>query len=666
LIGAAFGAIAVGGFALWADSYAAHGLDAVWRTTWGGREVLVERRVEHRTAFPNVHRPQSRYVQAWDFERWGIPDRIPSFDVTLRGTLEVPPGAPRRIRAVSPGEATLRVDGRDAHSSLLLPGVHAVEARWRRGRSRQTALEFQWAEGISAAFEEIPSRAFRPSSGSWPPLRRALWIAAVPGSLLVAGGLFLVLRAAVPEVRRRRLGIAIGAAILALAMVYRLFDYAVMPPWSENADELFATWNGWQLLEDGTTRGWTFWPKEYGDRVDRENIRYFKWQWAVVSPTFEHPPLLHVLVGAAAKLGGASHWAHSRLRHTRLVPIALSGVTLILMMAIGRKLDPGGAGPLLGALLYAVLPPIVLQTRVVKEEALLVPLSLLGLLLFLRWRDDGERNRDIALAGFVMGLCASVKVPGAFFVPALLVLVLERRRWRAACVAGAAGVLGLSLLFLYAAAIDWDLFWFTTFKQASFRPAHWNMLLPFFTGARINRNWVGSGWLVFLWIAYVATMFSRGRGADSVMVVPPLVYLVAIAVASGTWNFGWYVLPVYPFLCLGAGQFLAELWRRPDFLRGWIFVALPLLYLMNFTTGAKPGEEAGLVLHPQIYAFLAGSLTPYLLVQVFPSRRIVSLARVATAIGLATLVLLSGCFVANYDAHYVTYKNFDLVSYDVP
>ena len=72
--------------------------------------------------------------------------------------------------------------------------------------------------------------------------------------------------------------------------------------------------------------------------MEREPYFYFSDQpMQIITPYFEHPPLMHLLVGAAAKLGGAGHWAHARLEDTRLVPIALSMLCgLGLTCALGR------------------------------------------------------------------------------------------------------------------------------------------------------------------------------------------------------------------------------------------------------------------------------------------------------------------------------------------
>ena len=77
------------GLAALADGYFAHGWSARWYwTDADGERHLVDRTVEHRTTFPNVHRPIARYVQGWPFERLARPEDLPEIDAELRARRE--------------------------------------------------------------------------------------------------------------------------------------------------------------------------------------------------------------------------------------------------------------------------------------------------------------------------------------------------------------------------------------------------------------------------------------------------------------------------------------------------------------------------------------------------------------------------------------------------
>jgi len=665
-------ALAILAMGLFADVYARHGLFASWRVLHEDQLLELSRTTEHRTAFENVNRPLSRYFQDWNFERLGVPDHLPTLDVRFEALLEIPPGPPRFIRAACPNWHRVLIDNGLADDRAIDPGVHRLTVFWHgevQGRAAAnwyttmpTSLELEWGvPGLNASeplFGTIPRTALTPPHTSWPPLRVTLWIAAP----LLAVVFALLGMWAWTAHRRRRLTILGMIAVGLLGTGLRLFDYGVMPEFRENPDELFATWSGWQLLDDGSTRGWSLWAAEYGERVEHEEFQYFrKRPFRIIRPYLEHPPLAHVLAGGAARIGGASEWAFAKLKHTRLVPIALGILSLILVMLIARRLDGPGMSPLVAGLLYAAMPMIVLQSRVIKEEALLTPLMLGSFLFFLRWRDDGERITNLVVAALLAGLCPLAKVPGAVFIPVLVMLLTAQRRYRLAFQVGLFSVATACLLFVYAYGVDWDLFWFTLGKQAGGRPSHWNIFPRFFDDPLVNHNLVGRGLLIFLWIGWAASTFRRKNEDRSLMVLPTLVYLAAIAVPSGSWTFGWYLMPIYPFLCMGAGKFLADTWKKPGFAGGALFYFLAIMYGMNFLF-----EEAWMKagtnwpeIRRWVTVFIVVFVSPFALAHAFPIARIRALARASLLAGLLLFVGLSSFFVVRYDVLYDEYRDFD-------
>jgi 4-amino-4-deoxy-L-arabinose transferase-like glycosyltransferase len=657
-----------------ADGYFRHGWSASWFTSHEGQRVVVDTTTEHRVEMPNAHRPLARYVQGWPFERIPRPTALPTIDAELRARITIPSGPALVLGAESVGPAEIWVDGRPAAEGPISPGVHDVLVHWTarpgahpRGGSAANTASFQltWGPG-ELATTPVPREALVPGDGSWPQSRVILLWMALLGGLAWGAGAYFAFASSDERARRRRAGALVTVLVVLLGTGYRLFDYDVMPEFRENADELFATWNGWSLLEDGTTRGWSLWPEVYGGTVRHTQVRFFGEVRPVIEPYFEHPPLLHVLVGAAAHLGGAEHWLDAKLRHTRLVPIGLSALALFLMIAIGRRLYPRSPAAWLGALLFGVIPTIALQTRVIKEEALLVPLSLGMVWFFLKWRDDGRRMRHLLGAAICAGLAPLAKIPAVVWVPALVMLVAaERGETRRAVWAGIVGLAVASLLLVFAAVVDWDVFVLTQAQQGT-RPTHWNLFPRFFDATLINHSLIGRGWALFLWVAFAASIFRRGRRDGAVLGVPLVTYLVAISVGSGNWTFGWYIVPLYPFLCLGAGDFLADLWKRPTLLGGALFVVLLVMYSLNFTldpTWAKQ-PEAWPTIRRAVTLTVALSLAPYALVQVWRNNAFLGrLARLTTAVGLVAVVTLCGYFIATYDTAYETYRDFDRDTY---
>lgn len=667
LVSLSLAVVALACAAWFGDRYFAYGVTVDWYTQHHGKRVRVARTIEHRTSFFNTYRPLSRYVQNWNFHRLGVPDHNPPIDAEIKARIAIPPGGPRWVDVQSSGQTSLRFDGA-APSGALRPGEHTIRVRWRQPVTNLLGATLVWAKEGSGdpGHAEVPRTALRPIEGNWPSSRKLFWLLfSLSSALLLALLLWTV--TAKPGPRRRRFALLATIAVVSLGGAYRLYDYQVMPHHGENDDEFFAIFNGWSLINEGRARGWTPWPEAY-PKLEYRRLPRFASRFAIVSPYFEHPPALHLLAGLATTLGGADHWLHAKLKYARLVPIGLSLVAIALLIAIGRRLFPASAAPWLGGLLYAVLPNIALQGRVVKEEALLAPLALGMVLLFLKWRDDGYRRRPLIAAAVLAGLCTLTKITGLAFVGALTVLVLTERRWREALLAFGVGLAVSLLLLIYAAALGWDVFWIATKIQSvqSERPVHWNIFLKYFDVAAVNHNLIGKGWALYLWLASLAAAYRISARTAGPIVVPLIAYLGAIGLGAGNWLFGWYPMPLYLFLCLLSGKFLADLWEQPDLLSGTLFVVLLVMYFLNFSADPnwykQPANSP--MLRRLVTLVLVVGIGPFVLAQIWRTNRaVLSLARSAFAVGMIVVVVGGGLFVARYEKLYQTHGDFDQDGY---
>ena len=709
VVAGAFAALSVIAAAFAADAYFAHGIEVTWRATAPPRPVpargsmdagvasdagaadagvagtaretepartdrivVIDRSIEHRTSFQNPHRVLGRYVQEWPYGDWGVPNAFPPLDVLIRARIEIPEGPPLYVQARSPNQTDVLVDGLRANDPIE-PGVHDLTVYWHgpmhpAGATHWTTilptwLELEWGTDLEE-LESVPRTALTVPDGTPNPARVWLFVLAALLASLLGAAVYLIARSPPAAARAQALVLA-TTAILLLGLGLRAWDYDVIPEFRENMDELFATWNGYGLLDDGTTQGWTLWPARYVGLADLERIEYFRERpITVVRPYFEHPPLLHLMVGAAAHLGGAEHYLHARLGDTRPVPIALGVLTILLVVLVTRRLSPTGPAPWFAGLVYATMPHAVIMNRVIKEEALLAPLALGFVLFFLRWRDDGERTRDLVIAATLAGLCTLTKIPGLVFVLVLPILIARHGRLKHAILALAVGGAVSSLLLLYAAAIDWELFWYVTRDQATIRNSVFQEFVPFFFDSLVNHNRVGRGWLIFLWLAFVAACSVRLRKDAQIIVLPALGYLVAMGLASGGWHYGWYLLPVEPFLCIGAGWFLADLWDRPELLRGTLFVVLPVAYGMAFVLDPKwyllsSSYDA---MRRWVGSFVIALLVPYGLATLWSRRPALLAARATTALAFALAIVLNAWFALRYDVIYESHQNLDDVT----
>ncbi|MEO0325829.1 MAG: hypothetical protein AAF447_22950, partial [Myxococcota bacterium] len=365
------------------EGWTGRGARITWEVWQGESWVPVQWTHEASAELKSSRRPLSRIAQGWDFERLGVPEEMPRFRATVRTRLELASAQHLVARARGGQVVFTSVDGAPVAARArtrgpeLERGTPQVTYRFEGHLARDAltvSLEL-CAPGATTGCQALRASDFSLPRGKDPTRRAWHWAIALLIALLLGSLAGHAARRPSPR-RRRALEATALALIVGAGVGIRAVDYDVVPDLRENGDELFATWNGWSLIAEGETRGWSLWPGAYGTRVDLEKIGYFGQEWYVIQPYFEHPPLLHLLVGAAAHAGGASHWTHAKLKHTRLVPLALQGLTMLLIFGLGRRLDPEGPAPFFATLLYAFLPMIALQGRAIKEEALLVPLVL--------------------------------------------------------------------------------------------------------------------------------------------------------------------------------------------------------------------------------------------------------------------------------------------------
>lgn len=618
-----------------------------WRTEHEDETLVVARTTEHDLRFPNDHRPLARYVQHWRVAEHGLPRSIPRLDAMVRARLFVRDPGGRAIAVRSDDHVDVSVDGaRYEEATRLAQGWHWLEVHWTGTLRPTTSLELVWQGD-----DPIERSALFPAYGDWPETRRSFWlwvlvIAAAAAALAARAGVATTL-----ELRRSRLLPLATLAVLVWGTGLRLWDYTVEPEFRDNYDEYFDMWNGWSLLEDGTTRAWSAWPATYaGSDAEMEHYPYWGIPLGVVSPYFENLPLMHLLAGAACHIGGTSDYRDCHHADGRLAAIGLSTLMMWLMIAIGRRVVPSGPGPWLGALLFGTLPPLVLQTRVVKEDLAVAALVLGLVYFFLRWRDDGRKRSDLAAASVIAGVALMAKLPAMMLIPALVMMVASTRDHRAALEA-----LGMSLgagLLVFVPFVAWqgfDVFLVATGGQFGSRGAHFLHFPRFFDLMMINSMSFGRGWAIFVWLAAVGGFYTWPPERRAAITVPLVVYMVAIGLAAGNYSYGWYALPIFALVVIPAGAFLGELWRAPDLLRGGLFGVLFVMYSVHFL--AEPELFTDGTMTPFVRRLVmlvsVALVAPYCLVQVWP--RFQPTARFAFAVALVVALYAQASLVVDWE-----------------
>lgn len=586
-----------------------------------GRPVRIATVTEPQLFFPSDRPLRERITSNWDLSRAPIPHEFPPFTIRWSGTVSVPatplatrawsellfprpdserdlprlselartkvkalkdqPAIGTALTVLSDAEYTLSVNGvvvestdfrANASQQTLAPGPHRFELTVRRrGPPITVALAF-YQPGIGA----VPLRAHDltlPEQIAIPQGRSWLLVVGTFLTLSCSLAVFLLVPVHSGLIRgeSRRFHLVALCSLTLIAALLRFHDYSLVPFFAETDDEFDVGWNGWQTLESGVPTGWFFPEAPYPEGVVRQ---WFGTGYFMVTPAFHRAPLMPLLAGSAAHAAGAETLFDVKLRDIRIPPILLSLLTLSGVYLAALRLF-GTTSALLSSLLYATLPLVVVGSRLCKEENALTPLFIFALLAADYAGNSRSDRRWVWICGLFSALAILAKQTGlAVPLAASLILMQRPRGFGTGLIAIAvtcSAVVGAWVA--YCLAVDASLFWTVTAFMGSL-PGGFEVPLRILSEPRIVSSHFGNGWYQWLWISFAMVALRERR----VLWIPVACYLLTIiASAQARFVYGWYLLPFYPFLCIGAGRFLDRTLRHPHVLSVGITALLAIL-----------------------------------------------------------------------------------------
>ena len=205
--------------------------------------------------------------------------------------------------------------------------------------------------------------------------------------------------------------------------------------------------------------------------------------------------------------------------------------------------------------------------------------------------------------GAAGGISIWAKATGIALPLAACCALVKGRRWQAlAWVAGCTG-LAIGLYLLYGAWFGWSLFLDVMGQQGS-KWVALRTLLDLSGISRVVGLQFGGGW--YLWLGMATASMALGRFRE--LLAPAAVYLVVlILTVDSRAVFGWYRIPLYPFLCLAGGLFLADWWREKDVPRGLLFGITALATTLAYAL-PEPYERSRMAVLCVLFLTTAGPL----------------------------------------------------------
>ena len=610
----------------------------------GGVEALVHERLDPQIDFSVPQRLDAAYVFHWNQRRLGdFPrDSMPPYLIHWTGLLQAPRAGTYGFALDVHGDARLSIDGAPLETRPdtiterdLTEGWHAVVLDYTLAVQGDARLVLSWRPP-GESLRPVPSAVLAPDGEavSREARRRVLALVLLASGLIVCGLFVWLARRPggaaarlLDHLKAERVTLALGSIVL-LAAILRFHDYALVPFHHETADEYQHAWEGWTLLHEGMPKAWSTFP----DRYPMEQTRDFRWfgdRYILVWPYFDHPPLFSVLLGVVVSLVQPATYQppwdflSCTLPMMRVVPIVLSLIGILLLYRLAKEYGASERAALLGALVYATLPVIVLAHRLVKAESLL-SILFMGAILAVHRHDRSGRARDAVLAGALAGLSIWCKATGVAVLAVVLVLLRSRRRRRGAWIVLAVASGSVLLYLLYAWALDFGIFMKIIQAQATTKWVGVEALQDLLSG-KIVTKYFGRGWYLWLLLCAAVAALRRERG----LLLPLAVYGTVIAMTGDLRViYGWYRIPLYPFLCVAAGVVLEEMLEEADLYRVFPFaiaaVSTGVLYaLPDWAGGVESGRLA-------VYLFALLALAPFLARLAFDREPVARLARLST------------------------------------
>ncbi len=397
--------------------------------------------------------------------------------------------------------------------------------------------------------------------------------------------------------------------ISGFGILLRLNNYDRIPGFTETQDEFFYPWSGMTFLTTGIPIGWSWFPSY----AKRDIVTYWGAKYPLVSPWIEKPPLFSLMSGAWVLLNGERKLDQVRLSTIRLVPIGLSFLTIVLTGVLASQVFNKKTG-IVAAILYAVIPPIVLSNRMSLTENLLTPLSLLTTIILLY---QSSRKSWRFWQPFIAGISAAAVVltKNIGIVSGVLAIMffLTQKRWNAAVVCALIVLTGILIHPLIGYYYNWKLFVevMNQYKIGFINQGLPQLIQTIFTYPVITTKdrllpdgALLLGYLLLfsspLWIlnrknaqqpqieehkltnstrGFISAPFLISNLPEKLLLAFPLGVILLLAVlasGSGYSFYGWHVYPLFPYLVILISVALVDLWTTPNLFQ-LIIITLTLI-----------------------------------------------------------------------------------------
>jgi len=615
---------------------------------------IVFRKNDPTLAFTNYGILGTYYVNYWDNYRFEPPVDIPNYNILWRGSIWIP----------KDGEYTFKVDTNGNNVFLFIDAQPVLkyhtggnsEARihLEKGckpiqinycnQAKYATLNLCWQKPGDSKTTNISSRYLLPSEDMTVFGSAKVWyaIGIIVASLIICLGFFLVLGNVIKNRAfeyfayvKQNWAIVALIFIVILGAVLRLNDYSVIPPHGDTMDVYQEAWNGYHILHGDGPKSWegAYFVSAYKNE-DKEFIRWFGDSFVIVKRYIAHPPLFSVFAGIPPTICGAKDYLDCRLTTINLTPIFFSTFTIIPVFLVSYRIYRSKTISIIASLLYATVPFFVASGRIAKGDCLLALVLILGVLCVLKY-SESRKKTDVVFAGLLAGISFWCKEIGICAIVILPVLLARKRFIKEAFVTAGIGFFVAISYMLYNYLINPEAF----FKMLSLRDAHqstvFDMVVKYIKDARITLNYAnfGIGYILWFWFVMAYSMGKR----EPIVPITFFVFLMTVcALSTDIYPFGWFLMPLYPFMAIAGGLFLRDFISKPNTARALLLLLVLIAVPLKEVLPEELCKSAWL-----FRWYLAVGILPFLAFDFFKHRITATVAKVASCTYIAFVIVMN-------------------------
>ncbi len=364
--------------------------------------------------------------------------------------------------------------------------------------------------------------------------------------------------------------------ILLLGFVLRSNNLNTWPRLGATFDEYAWTWQGISLIKEKVPKSWS----PHRQYSDKEYVEYQKTAFWIATPYLEHPPLFGLVAGSFAIANGASNMYEVTIDKIRPLSLFLGVLSIALVFLLAKEIYDKKIA-LLSSAIFAIVPTIVIGSRIVQNENFFIPLFLLTLIFIVKYLKT-KRRLFLFASALLCGLLILAKIPWVAATLAILMILFYNKKYKDGLTVLTISAIFFAGFLIYGAYYDWNLFTNLWKLQLQRYDLTFNSVFALFTQPYLVDRTMIDGWIYFGWFSFILLLI-KDLKKNYVLILGLIGYLAVFVFAiPNEAGHGWYRYPFYPFLVISIAIFIKDYFNK-NLLLSSVFIILVGLSLLELS-----------------------------------------------------------------------------------